>query len=47
MTNLNKIFSMTRMLIKLGLNGKPDQIVAIFMRQDLDTIVTSLKGKYK
>jgi hypothetical protein len=37
----------TRMLVQLGKNGNPDQIVAIFMRRDLENIVSIFKGKYK
>jgi len=37
----------TRMLVQPGQNGGPDQIVAIFMRRDLDNIVSIFKGKYK
>ena len=37
----------TRMLVQPGINGGPDQIVAIFMRRDLDNIVSNFQGKYK
>ena len=37
----------TRMLVQRGQNGGPDQIVAIFMRRDLDNIASIFKGKYK
>lgn len=37
----------TRMLVEPGQNGGPDQIVAIFMRRDLDNIASIFKGKYK
>jgi hypothetical protein len=37
----------TRMLVQLEKNGNPDQIVAIFMRRDLENIVSIFKGKYK
>jgi hypothetical protein len=37
----------TRMLIQPGKNGDPDQIVAIFMRRDLENIASIFKGKYK
>ena len=37
----------TRMLVQPGQNGGPDQIVAIFMRRDLDKIASIFKGKYK
>lgn len=36
----------TRMLIQPGQNGGPDQIVAIFMRRDLDNIASIFKNKY-
>lgn len=35
------------MIVQRGQNGGPDQIVAIFMRRDLDSIVSIFKGKYK
>lgn len=31
----------------LGKTGGPDQIVAIFIRRDLDKIASIFKGKYK
>ena len=37
----------TRMLVKAGKDGNPNEIVAIFMRSDLDDIASSFKGKYK
>lgn len=37
----------TRMLVQPGQNGGPDQIVAIFMRRDLDNIASIFKSKYK
>ena len=37
----------TRMLVQPGQNGGPDQIVAIFMRRDLDNITSIFKDKYK
>ena len=37
----------TRMLVQPGQNGGPDQIVAIFMRRDLDNIASIFKDKYK
>jgi len=37
----------TRMLVQPGQNGRPDQIVAIFMRRDLDNIASIFKYKYK
>jgi hypothetical protein len=35
------------MLVQPGQNGGPDQIVAIFMRRDMDDIASNFKGKYK
>ena len=40
-------FTKTRMLVQPGINGGPDQIVAIFMRRDMDNIASNFKGKYK
>ena len=40
-------FNKTRMLVKAGKDGNPNEIVAIFMRSDLDDIASSFKGKYK
>lgn len=40
-------FTKTRMLVQPGINDGPDQIVAIFMRRDLDNIASNFKGKYK
>ena len=40
-------FTKTRMLVQPGINGSPDQIVAIFMRRDMDNIASNFKGKYK
>jgi hypothetical protein len=37
----------TRMFVQPGKNGDPDQIVAIFMRRDLENITSIFKGKYK
>jgi hypothetical protein len=37
----------TRILVQPGQNGGPDQIVAIFMRRDLDYIASIFKDKYK
>jgi len=37
----------TRMLIQVGKNGAPDEIVAILMRRDLDDIVLKFKNKYE
>ena len=35
------------MLGQPGINDGSDQIVAIFMRRDLDNIASNFKGKYK
>lgn len=35
------------MLVQPGKNGGPDEIVAIFMRLNLDNIASIFKGKYK
>jgi hypothetical protein len=35
------------MLVQPGKNGDPDQIAAIFMRRDIENIVSIFKGKYK
>ena len=35
------------MLVKVGKDGNPNEIVAISMRRDLDDIASSFKGKYK
>jgi hypothetical protein len=44
---LNEIkFGKTRMLTQTGQNGGPDQIVAIFMRNDLEKIASIFKGIY-
>lgn len=40
-------FTKTRMLIRPGINGSPDQVVAIFMRPDMDHIASIFKDKYK
>jgi len=37
----------TRILIQSGKNGVPDEIVAIFIRSDMDEIVSNFKNKYK
>ena len=37
----------TRMLVQPGKNGGPDEIVAIFMRRDLDNIASIFTSKYK
>jgi len=37
----------TRMLLQPGKNAGPDEIVAIFIRRDLDNIASIFKGKYK
>jgi hypothetical protein len=39
-------FTRTRMLVRQGKNGKPDEIVAIFLRRDLDGMAKKLKNKY-
>lgn len=40
-------FTKTRMLVRPGINGSPDQVVAIFMRPDMDHIASIFKDKYK
>ena len=40
-------FKTTRMLVQKGKNGRPDEIVAIFMRPELDNIAAKFKSKYK
>ena len=35
------------MLVQPGINGGPSQIVAIFMRRDLDNVTSNFKGKYE
>lgn len=35
------------MLVQPGIDGNPDQIVAIFMRRDMDDIASNFKDKYK
>lgn len=40
-------FKDTRMLVEPGKNGGSDQIVAIFMRKDLEGIASTFKNKYK
>ena len=37
----------TRMLVKPGQKGAPDEIVIICMRRDLDSVARKLKNKYK
>ena len=37
----------TRMLVRIGKNGKPDEIVAIVMRRDLKDLSAKLKNKFK
>lgn len=37
----------TRMLVKPGQKGAPDEIVVICMRRDLDSLASKLKNKYK
>ena len=39
-------FTKTRMLVSPGKNGKPDEIIAIFLRRDLDDIAKKLKNKF-
>jgi len=39
-------FTKTRMLVRPGKNGKPDEIVAIFLRRDLDAMSKKLKNKF-
>ena len=39
-------FTKTRMLIRPGENGAPDEIVAIFLRRDLDDMAKKLKNKF-
>ena len=34
------------MLIRPGKNGKPDEIIAIFLRRDLDDVDKKLKYKF-
>ena len=34
------------MLVRPGKNGKPDEIVAIVLRRDLDDVAKKLKNKY-
>jgi hypothetical protein len=40
-------FNKTRMLVQPGTDGGTDQIVAIFMRDDMENIVAIFKSKYK
>lgn len=40
-------FKDTRMLVRPGEKGVPDEIIAIFMRSDMKTIEKGLKNKYK
>ena len=40
-------FTKTRMLVQPGINDCPDQIVAIFMRPNMDKIASNFKSKYK
>ena len=39
-------FTKTRMLVRPGKNGKPDEIIAIFLRRDLDDVAKKLKNKF-
>lgn len=39
-------FTKTRMLVRPGKNGKPDEVVAIFLRRDLDVVAKKLKNKF-
>jgi len=39
-------FTKTRMLVRPGKNGKPDEIIAIFLRRDLDEMAKKLKNKF-
>ena len=34
------------MLTRSGKNGKPDEIIAIFLRRDLDDVAKKLKNKF-
>ena len=40
-------FSDTRMLVRPGKNGNPDEIIVIFMKRDLNRVKANLKSKYK
>lgn len=39
-------FTKTRILVRPGKNGKPDEIIAILLRRDLDEVAKKLKNKY-
>jgi hypothetical protein len=39
-------FKDTRMIVQVGKNGNPDQIVAICMRDDLENVLKKFKTKY-
>ena len=39
-------FTKTRMLVRPGEKGAPDEIVAIFLRRDLDDMDKKLKNKF-
>ena len=39
-------FTKTWTLIRPGKNGKPDEIIAIFLRRDLDDVAKKLKNKF-
>ena len=39
-------FTKTRMLVRPGEKGTPDEIVAIFLRRDLDDMAKKLKNKF-
>ena len=39
-------FTKTRMLVRPGKNGKPDEVVAICLRRDLDVVAKKLKNKF-
>ena len=45
--NLKKVkLHKTRMLVRPGKNGKPDEILAIFLRRDLDDMAKKFKTKF-
>lgn len=39
-------FTETRMLVRPGKKGEPDEIIAIFLRRDLNNVAKKLKNKY-
>ena len=39
-------FTKIRMLVCSGKNGKPDEIIAIFLRRYLDGVAQKLKNKF-